>query len=480
MSKGLASVAALAVSAGVAFGQGAPSAAPQGFPAWGNAVVGSTPGVPPGMSPPAGYSSGAPMYIPPAGPTEMPHQGLVGGGTTPYPGFNSTFGDQPPQGDGAPMGDAGQMGGPGCASPQVHKAAGGPDRFWIDVENIAWRVRSMPFPFPLAVGGSPIGGGILGAPGSVVLYGNDNVHYGDHFNVLRVSGGFWCNECCTWGLELSGFIQEPRSELANFVAPINGNNVLSRPIIDALTGQPSAVLVGFPGQFGGELFINTRLKMGGAEANVIHRLAYYDMFKLNFLAGVRYIDQVESLQITSRSVIPSGDPNDPNIVDIFDEFACRNQFLGANVGFEAELRCNRFFCDITGKIALGDQNESLHVSGFTNNRTAGIDTTTQGGVLALAGNSGEFGDNEFAYVPEVTVKLGYQWTQRLSTYIGYNGLYISRLQRPGDQIDPVINPSFLPVSQFFGANFGPVRPANTFNKADFWTQGVTFGVSIRY
>ena len=101
-------------------------------------------------------------------------------------------------------------------------------------------------------------------------------------------------------------------------------------------------------------------------------------------------------------------------------------------------------------------------------------------MLVLAGNTIDDRNNEFAYVPEGTFKIGYQWTQRVSTYIGYNALYISRLLRPGDQIDPFINPVFLPVSQQFGGDFGPVRPMNSFNKSDFWTQGVTFGLSIRY
>lgn len=461
MSKGVfASVAALATSAGVAFGQGAPPAAPQAVPSWG--------GPPAQMSAPAGSMPGANGFLPNA--TEMPQSGVVGGSPQAYPGFETTFGGDRGQGYDAAN----------CQNPQLHKAAGGPDHCWVDIESLGWRVRSMPIPFPLAVSSPPAAQGILGQEGTRVIFGNDNMNYGNYFNGLRLSGGWFWGADRTWGFEMSGFVLEARSEVGTFYAPIDGRQVLARPLIDALTGQASAVLVGFPGQFAGDMFINSRLKLGGAEANFVRAMKYCDTFKFNLIAGVRYIDHDETLYVTSRSTIPGAVPLDPTFVDIYDEFACRNQFFGGQAGFEMELRHRRFFCDITGKIALGNQHEELLVRGFTNTQVGGITTIVPYGMLALAGNTGIFNTNEFAYVPEATVKLGYQWTQRLSTYVGYNMLYISRLMRPGDQIDPVVNPVFLPVSQFYGGDFGPVRPINSFNKSDFWTQGVTFGMSLRF
>src|SRR5439155_21040374 len=130
---------------------------------------------------------------------------------------------------------------------------------------------------------------------------------------------------------------------------------------------------------------------------------------------------------------------------------------------------------------LGDMNEQLVVNGFTNVvAPGGVATSLPGGLLALASNITRTTHDKFAIAPELTLTLGYQLTQRISTYVGYNVLYFSRVLRPGDQIDPVINPIFLPLSNNFGGEFGPIRPANTFKETDFWTQGVTFGLSIRY
>src|SRR5207237_9679513 len=222
-----------------------------------NAVWSGVPmGPPPAMA--ANSAANPTAFLPVA--REMPHNGLVGGAPSHYPGFETTFdGDHGGGGEAYPE---------GMGNPQVHTPAGGPDRFWIDVEHLAWKVRSMPIPFPLAVASPPASSGLLGQEGTRVLFGDENVKYGAYFNVLRLTGGSWdCDRI--WGVELSGFIQEARSEVADFHEPITGREVLARPLIDALTGQVSAVLVGFPGQFAGDIFINSRLKLGGAEANIV-------------------------------------------------------------------------------------------------------------------------------------------------------------------------------------------------------------------
>jgi hypothetical protein len=125
-----------------------------------------------------------PMDVPPAG--EMPLYGQVAGPDSQHP-FNPGA---------APKST-------GCA-PQVHKAAGGPDRWWFDVEENVWVVRSMPFAFPLLTTGPLGSNGTLGQDGVSVLYGDKNENYGKTFNVLRVTGGLWDVDR-VWGMELIHF-----------------------------------------------------------------------------------------------------------------------------------------------------------------------------------------------------------------------------------------------------------------------------------
>jgi hypothetical protein len=485
MRKGfLASVAALAAGAGAALGQGAPGQ-PPAYPTWPGAGPGAPAYVPSG--PPAPYAAAPAGYMDPS----AGYPGAPGGYPVgPAPGAGSPV---PPATD---MPANGPVPGPGCdhpgcseepkhkweflhkTGPQIHKAAGGPDRWWIDIEELIWVPRREKVPFPLATVSPPAAAGILGADGTDVLFGDKSIDY-KAMSVLRLTGGLWdADHVC--GIELSGFIQEHKGEFFDYTVPITARNTLARPVVDALTGQPTALLIAFPGAFGGELHIANTLQMGGAEGNFLYSLINCDRVKFNLLGGIRYIDEVEDLTISSRSVFPTADPNDPSLTDVLDSFHARNQFLGGQIGFESEFRHKRLFVDVTGKVGLGDMNQKLDVNGFTNTQVTGVTTHTPGGLLALDSNIGHFTINKFAYAPELTIKLGYQITQRVSAFVGYNALYLSRVLRPTYQLDQVVNPVLLPTSAQFGGSFGPVRPANTFTETDFWTQGVTLGLSIRY
>jgi hypothetical protein len=490
MRKGFfASVAALTTGAGLAMGQG-PMNAPPAYgppPSADPSFLGGPGGYPaigPGCYPaggPGGYPAGGPAGYPAGGPGGYPAGGPAG-----YPAGPSGV---PPAGE---MPLYGQVPGPDYQHPinpgaqpkvgtqvgQVHKAAGGPDRWWIDVEENIWTVRSMPVPIPLLTSGPPnLLGGVLGQPGTRVLVGGDLEHH-EYFSVLRVTTGLWdCKHEC--GFEASGFISEQKVENFDFNVPSTANVTIARPVIDSLTGLPTALRVSFPGVLSGSAHIDDSILLGGAELNMLRSLAYCDMFKAHLIGGIRYVYLAEQLNISSSST----DVTDANlpVTTISDGFQTHNQFLGAQLGMEVEFRCDRFFVDMTGKVAAGDMEEILTVVGTTTVNSAGVTTQTPGGLLALSSNGGRSVHNEFAYVPEGTIKFGYQWTQRISSYIGFNGLYLSRVMRPGDQIDPTVNPTLVPANTSqFGLGFGQPRPLSPFHQSDFWAMGATLGLSIRY
>ena len=98
------------------------------------------------------------------------------------------------------------------------------------------------------------------------------------------------------------------------------------------------------------------------------------------------------------------------------------------------------------------------------------------GLLAQSTNSGRFTRDMFSVVPEIGVNVGYQITDNLTAYVGYNFLYWTNVARPGDQIDRTIN-----ISQLSGGNLaGPARPVFTPRATDFWAQGVNFGLAFRW
>jgi hypothetical protein len=107
-------------------------------------------------------------------------------------------------------------------------------------------------------------------------------------------------------------------------------------------------------------------------------------------------------------------------------------------------------------------------------------TTQRGGLLALPTNSGHFTRDRFAVVPEGSVGVGVQATERVRVSLAYTVLYWSNAARPGDQIDRVVNPAALPVNGGPGPGTGPARPAFGFKDTDFWAQGLTLGVEFRF
>ena len=170
-------------------------------------------------------------------------------GPVPQPGIYDPWAHGPNYDPEAPATGAGAGAGYGGGTGQIHRAAGGPDRLYLDVEWLTWRPKPGPIAFPLLTAGPPIvdavgnvSGGVLGQDGTRVLVGNEHVKYGDYVNALRVTMGWWCTCEREWGIEWSGFIQEGKSEIANFFAPGDAREVLARPAIDALTGSPIALI----------------------------------------------------------------------------------------------------------------------------------------------------------------------------------------------------------------------------------------------
>jgi hypothetical protein len=161
---------------------------------------------------------------------------------------------------------------------------------------------------------------------------------------------------------------------------------------------------------------------------------------------------------------------------IYDEFVAHNRFNGGQLGLHADIAHGAFFCELSGKVALGQTFEMVRIDGATN--IGGI--ATPGGLYALPSNIGRSTRGVFAVVPEGTVKIGVKLTDSGRFYVGYNFLYLSDCVRPGDQLDRTLNTANVPVFNPSGAYVSPDRPRSLFSQSDFWTQGLMFGFESRY
>ncbi len=355
-----------------------------------------------------------------------------------------------------------------------------PGRFWVSGEYLLWWIRDSHLP-PLVTAGSLTSAGILGRPGTGVLFGGTTDN--EERSGGRFRAGYWFNGPQTLGIEGSYFFLGSRS--VNFTAgsPGAGSTVIARPFVNAITGAEDSGLVSVPGLLTGTVGVNLSSRLQGAELNGVYNLCCGCTGRVDLLAGFRYLELNEGLQIAEDLNVNTGVPLlGGTSFRLNDQFNTRNRFYGGQVGARAELWWGGLFVNLRGQVALGTTDQVINVSGSTVIAPPGqVPTVGNGGFLALPTNSGHFTRDRFAVVPEVGINVGYQVTQYLRAFVGYSFLYWSNVVRPGDQIDRTVNPTQLPLTVITPPHLiGPARPAPVLRDTDFWAQGINFGVAFQY
>lgn len=193
------------------------------------------------------------------------------------------------------------------------------------------------------------------------------------------------------------------------------------------------------------------------------------------LAGFRYINLHEILNLNDAvygiSTLPTN-----SVLNINDNFSTKNKFYGLQIGTRSNLSYNKFFININTTIALGDNFQKLGISGQTNINNKTILQPI--GLFTEPSNIGNFNRNQFAFVPEIKVKVGYQLTNKLHSFITYNCLYINNIIRPGKEIDRNINLSQNELLGGTGILSGPPDPIASFINTGMWMQGFSAGIEV--
>ncbi len=152
----------------------------------------------------------------------------------------------------------------------------------------------------------------------------------------------------------------------------------------------------------------------------------------------------------------------------------------------------QFQATATAKLALGAilQSENLNgfaITNFFSAPAAGrfTDAPAQfvpgSGLFVQPSNLGRFNRYRMTVVPEVNVTVGYQLTNHLGVYCGYDFLYIGKVIRPGNQIGSAINVSQTVQNTIVGNTASPgIVPIVSFLNSDFWAQGIHTGLEFRY
>jgi hypothetical protein len=324
----------------------------------------------------------------------------------------------------------------------------------------------------------------LGTPGTRVLLGGGDL-LDDRADGLRVGFGWWLDPCHCHGFDGSVFFLGTRSanyEFNNF-SPGVSNQILERPFTAYQSLNPPGVLlpsselIGSPGALVGFANVNAVSDLWGADINYRRNWRSSCLARCDWLVGFRYLDLNERLEVTEAALGVPGGPFSGMQIRLSESIKTGNQFFGPQLGFMAECRRGPWTLDLRAKVGLGVTWQSITYSGATTMASNGTVMTLPGGLYALNSNIGTFNRDRFSVVPELSINLGYNLTERLRVFVGYNLLYWSNVVRPGDQVDFLVDEARVPF--FNPTGVAPLpggRPGVPFRETDLWAQGLNFGL----
>lgn len=360
------------------------------------------------------------------------------------------------------------------------------ERGSVQLDYLLWFIRTMPSgALPLVTASTTGPRGAIGGTTSTVFGAQDiqlNPSSGGRFDLE-----YWWPRNRRIGSEFIGTVLEARTQ--TFIAGF-GTQMVARPVIDGTTGVPTSLTIAAPGYARGGVQIDASSQLWGFEYNGKYKFWCDENKEVQFLAGFRYLELAESLAIAQRSIFVAGVGSffygvpfaNPTEIDVADVFETRNQYYLGQLGLLGKWRHNRWTASLAGKIGIGGAHETLVINGNSTliQTPTSAPNTVPGGLLALSGNIGRYHGDPFVWVPEAAFQIGYRFFNHTELFLGYQFTYISQVLRPADQIDFAVSPNQVPTSSSFGFPGGVNHPTTILKQADFWVQGINFGLRITY
>lgn len=414
-------------------------------------------------------------------------------------------------------------------------------QFWANGDYLLWRLRNQSIPSVASV--LPIGllavditdlqtdsrrGAVMPSPNTVTGYAPVSIRSDAVFaagNTLdpgehsggRFSAGFWADPEQLFGLETSFFFLDRRSTgfnatTGNSVDQFLVNTGFSRNLVLITAGTPATATtpatpetqtvilttpVFFARQTSSVIVGSGQSAMWGGEVNARCTALQFGRLTLGGLAGFRYLDVHEELNINNTVHLQQAAGVPPTDADLTgslsndllfstaDTIRTYNHYYGGQVGLVLEAYVGNFFLSAREKIGVGANHQVVNVNGLTvvaNNdplSTAPPSGTFPGGLLSSPLDGGKHSRTRIAFDNETSIKLGYQFTHWLRGYVGYDLIYLTNVARPSDQT--AVSTLNTTVTVAGSSNQVSVaQPTFRFHDTDFWAQGVTFGLELRY
>lgn len=372
--------------------------------------------------------------------------------------------------------------GPAQTATHSGDGSGNKPAFWFNANYLRWWSKDGPVTAALATS-YPAGAarpGTIGGPATTILFNaGQELDFGGTSG-FRVNGGAWIDGDATFGVEFSYF-QLERTQADYLFASDGSANMpgLARPFFDIASNGNTAIPIAIPGGFSGSIGISADSRLYGLDANALINLVCDEELRIDALVGFLNLGLFEGLSVESQSIRLPGPGLVASSFILGDTFRANNFFYGAQLGTKAEYRMSNLFISGHAKLGLGANVEFLSTAGSTRSSTPfGTFTRVRQGLLSGAPPA-RVRDSEFSVIPQVGFKVGFLLFDCLRAYAGYDFLYWTNVARPGNQINDTVDARAVPRSPFFNGS-NTMAPPVLIRQADYWAQGITFGLELTF
>ena len=327
----------------------------------------------------------------------------------------------------------------------------------------------------LVTSGDPIDPipGALDQPGTRILHGERTGPGAS--SAFRLTYTYWLVDPEIVAVDASFMIMEQRRLLFRSVSDSAGNPVITRPFFNPTASTEDADPRALPFVMRGNVEDSFMTRLMGAEANFKYNVSGRPAEEgpsFTIFTGPRWIKLDEYYQNRDFSQdIPAGSGESRSFKD---NVTCYNEFIGAQIGGTFRCRWDRLTIDLTNKIAVGQNFQTLKASGRTviTNDGTGESVSNPEGLYVQSTNSGVDRFEHVSIVPEVDLTFGIALTDNCRFTFGYGIFWMNNVIRPGALLDRRI--------EIQAPGIPTALPERRFNTTDFWAQWVSFGLEFSY
>ena len=222
---------------------------------------------------------------------------------------------------------------------------------WGGAEFLLWRTDGMSV--PALVTTSPVGtprdeAGVLGAAGTTVLYGNEDL-FDANTNGVRVRSGLYFDRISQWGVQGEYFMLETQENSFTASGNASGTPILARPFFNINPRIPitevfdpppreDAQLVSYPNVMRGTIVVEASSELESASLALRSLLACESFCneqttsysRVDMITGYRYMRLDDHLMIGED--LTSLDRNSLANYQVYDLFDTRNQLHALDLG----------------------------------------------------------------------------------------------------------------------------------------------------